>query len=305
MRNAAFERVRVLTQLRSHFTHADLVDGFQFNGERVPLTNPQRGIFKPRQMRYLLSIKTVFPRSGAAVWYDDQRDVHRQIYEGSEDIEYAFMGTDPDSADNRWLREAHENRVPIIYFLGVAPGIYQALCPVFISGWSANALRARVVFGRQDLERLSAPALQMMPEVRDERRYTLTQAKHRLHQSAFREAVIAAYGGKCAISGLPEPMLLDAAHIIPDRDEQLGHPIIPNGVPLSKLHHAAFDGHLIGIDPDLCLHVSDRLLRQHDGPMLAALQDVKGKLLRLPARSADRPDRERLELRFKQFLEAG
>ena len=35
-----------------------------------------------------------------------------------------------------------------------------------------------------------------------------------LHQASFREAVISAYGGRCALSGLPEPLLLDAAHII-------------------------------------------------------------------------------------------
>lgn len=25
---------------------------------------------------------------------------------------------------------------------------------------------------------------------------------------------------------------------------------LPNGIPLSKIHHAAFDAHLIGIEPD-------------------------------------------------------
>src|SRR3546814_7565526 len=84
----------------------------------MPLVNPQRGIFKPRQMRDLLSIRTVFPRSGARVWYDDQRQVHRQIFESDEAVDYAFMGQDPGAADNRWLREAYEHEVPAIYFLG-------------------------------------------------------------------------------------------------------------------------------------------------------------------------------------------
>ena len=53
---------------------ADLVGGFEFGGERIPLMNPQRGIFKPRQMAHLLSIKTVFPRRGARVWYDAARE---------------------------------------------------------------------------------------------------------------------------------------------------------------------------------------------------------------------------------------
>lgn len=61
-------------------------------------------IFKPQQMRFLLSIKTVFPKPGGKVWYDDQREVHRQIFDGDETIDYAFMGQDPNAADNRWLR---------------------------------------------------------------------------------------------------------------------------------------------------------------------------------------------------------
>ncbi len=107
----------------------ELKPGFVFQDERIPLVNQQRGIFKPRQMRFLLSIRTVFPKPGGKVWYDDQREVHRQIFEGDETIDYAFMGQDPDAADNRWLREAWENRIPIIYFLGIAPGRYQAMLP--------------------------------------------------------------------------------------------------------------------------------------------------------------------------------
>ena len=52
-----------------------LKPGFLFGNERIPLVNPQRGIFKPQQMRFLLSIKTVFPKPGGKVWYDDQREV--------------------------------------------------------------------------------------------------------------------------------------------------------------------------------------------------------------------------------------
>ena len=107
---------------------------------------------------------------------------------------------------------------------------------------------------------------------------------------SFREAVIAAYNGRCAISRLEEPLLLDAAHIMADKDERFGHPVIPNGLPMSKIHHAAFDAHLIGIDPDYRLHVSERLLVQKDGPMLEALKRLKGETIRLPSRRRDYPD---------------
>lgn len=295
LRLAAFDAVRALTAVRGELASEDLKAGFEFEGARIPLVNPQRGIFKPQQMRHLLSIRTVFPRPGARVWYDDQRQVHRQIYEGSEAVEYAFMGRDPEAADNRWLREAMEARVPIIYFLGVAPGLYQAQVPAYVIGWDAQALKARVAFGAGDEARLEYPATEV------ERRYALRLVKQRLHQASFREAVIAAYDGRCAVSGLPEPRLLDAAHIVADAHEQLGHAVVPNGIPLSKIHHAAFDGHLIGIDPDFRIHVADRLLKQKDGELLEVLKKLHHAKLHLPARRRDWPDQERLAIRFDQF----
>jgi putative restriction endonuclease len=298
MRIAAFDHVRRLSETHDLLTANELKPGFVFEGERIPLINPQRGIFKPQQMRFLLSIKTVFPKPGGKIWYDDQRDVHKQIFEGDESVDYAFMGQNSDAADNRWLREAFENGIPIIYFLGIAPGRYQAMLPAFISGWDATALKARVVFGVIDQDALAPP------ENPQERRYALRAVKQRLHQASFREAVISAYNGRCALSGLPEPLLLDAAHIVSDKHERLGQPVVPNGIPLSKIHPAAFDAHLIGIDPDYRLHVSERLLNQKDGPMLEALKLLNGETIHLPSRDRDRPDRDRLALRFERFKTA-
>jgi putative restriction endonuclease len=81
-------------------------------------------------------------------------------------------------------------------------------------------------------------------------------------------------------------------------------PVVPNGIPLSKIHHAAFDAHLIGIDPEYRLHVSERLLGQNDGPMLEALKRLDGGTIHLPNRTKDLPDRKRLALRFERFKAA-
>jgi putative restriction endonuclease len=296
VRTAAFSHVGRLQELHDHLGAEHLAAGFMFRGERVALINPRRGIFKPQCMRHLLSIKTVFPKVGAKVWYDDQRNVHRQIYDGDETVDYAFMGEDPDAADNRWLREAWENQVPIIYFLGISPGRYQAILPAFISGWDRMAKSVRVGFGVAGASKAAGDAL--------ERRYALRLVKQRLHQASFRDAVIFAYRGRCALSGLPEPMLLDAAHIVSDGDEKLGHPVVPNGIPLSKIHHAAFDAHLIGIDPDFRVHVAERLRAQNDGPMLEALKALHLSSLHLPGREKDKPDRDRLAQRFESFRAA-
>ena len=298
MRLQAFEHVRRLTDIHGQLTANLLSPGFDVDGARIPLVNPQRGIFKPRQMHFLLSIKTVVPKRGGKVWYDDQREAHRQIYQGDETVDYAFMGTNPEAADNQWLREAHEHRVPVIYFLGVTPGRYQALVPTFISRWDPASLKASISFGLPERDDLSTP-----PQAA-ERRYALRVVKQRLHQDSFREAVITAYSGRCALSGLREHRLLDAAHIVSDKDELLGQPVVPNGLPLSKIHHAAFDAHLIGIDPDYRVHVSERLFEQHDGPMLEALKQLQDGGLNLPSRVGDRPDRERLERRFERFKAA-
>jgi putative restriction endonuclease len=181
-----------------------LSGGFELGGERIPLINPQRGIFKPRQMEHLLSIKTVFPRRGARVWYDDQREAHRQIYAGDDLVEYAFMGTDPNSPDNRWLRDAMERQIPVICFLGTSPGRYQPIIPTFIVGWYPEHLRVQLAFGA-----LVGASARAVPPDAPERRYALREVKARLHQASFRDAVLAAYGGRCAISHLREVRLLE------------------------------------------------------------------------------------------------
>ena len=303
MRNAAFSRVRQLSETHAHLTRKELSPGFQFEGQRIPLDNPQRGIFKPRQMSHLLSIKTVIPRRGGKYWYDDQRQVHQQVYTGKEAVDYAFMGTDPAAADNRWLRDAADHQIPIIYFLGVAPSRYIAMLPVFIDDWDAASLKAKVVFG-QSAPQSIGQSVRQYPSTAIDKQYAIREVRQRLHQASFRQIVLSAYNERCALSGLLEPQLLDAAHIIPDSNSQLGQPEVSNGLPLSKIHHAAFDSHLIGIDPDYRLHVSERLREKEDGPLLEALKSHDCQVIRLPARRQDYPDADRLAQRFEWFRNA-
>lgn len=313
-RLAAFDHVRQLGDLHGTISAEQLVAGFQFQSERLPLINPQRGIFKPKSMQSLLSIRTVFPVPGRRVWYDDQREAHARILQADNEVSYDFMGTDPEAADNRWLLDAMQNEVPVIYFLGVAPRQYQAIVPTFVVGWDPASLKARIAFGlddntwrrsektphRAEAAEVAIPYDAGVPSIR-ERRYALRSVKQRLHQASFRAAVITAYQGRCALSGLPEPLLLDAAHIVQDQHEAFGQPVVTNGIPLSKVHHAAFDAHLIGIDPDYRIHVSDRLLNQNDGSLLQSLKQLDGGTIFRPRREQDYPSRDRLDIRFAAF----
>jgi hypothetical protein len=179
LRQAAFSHAKRLAALRADVLDtADLAGGFEFGGERIPLINPQRGIFKPRQMAHLLSIKTVFPRRGARVWYDDQREAHRQIYAGDDVVDYAFMGTDPNSADNRWPLDAMQQQIPVIYFFGTSPGRYQPIIPTFIVGWHPERLQVQLTFV-MIVEASAQVALLAAPE----RRYALREIKARFAPS--------------------------------------------------------------------------------------------------------------------------
>ena len=52
-----------------------------------------------------------------------------------------------------------------------------------------------------------------------------------------------------------------------DRDPE-GEPKVSNGLALCKLHHAAFDCHIIGVNPDYRVEVRVDVLEEIDGPML-------------------------------------
>ncbi len=113
-----------------------------------------------------------------------------------------------------------------------------------------------------------------------------------------------AYASACAVCRLRHTELLDAAHIIGDA-EQGGDPIVPNGMALCKIHHAAYERNFMGITPQYRVQINARLLDEVDGPMLKhGLQDMHGASITVPRGAAVRPDPERLLTRYDQFLAA-
>lgn len=98
--------------------------------------------------------------------------------------------------------------------------------------------------------------------------------------------------------------MLDAAHIVPDGDEEFGQPDVRNGILMSRLYHGAYDADLLGVDPDGRVHVSGRLLAMQDGPTLEAIKTLHGRTLRPPKDVRLTPDRDRLARRFEAFTRA-
>jgi putative restriction endonuclease len=100
---------------------------------------------------------------------------------------------------------------------------------------------------------------------------------------------------------------VDVARIFIDADERLEQPVISRRLPLTKIHHVAFDLRRPPDRrrPDYRIHVSDRLLEIHEGPFLElGLKGIAGTLIDRPRRREDRPDRDRLAIRFEQFKKA-
>ncbi len=294
IRAAAFAAVKSLTvNYGGAIPWTAINRGFVIDRQRVHLASRPRGIFKPRQLTNgVLSIKTTIPRTGRLRTYDD-------IASDDGYFDYKFQGTNPKSPDNQGLREAWEQKLPLIYFHGIAPSLYQAIYPVFVTAWLPEKLSIHLVPGLAGQE-VSGP-----PRSEDQRRYAVIQSKIRLHQSVFRELVLDAYDGTCAVSGIAERRLVQAAHVLPDRDVR-GQPVISNGIAMSVLHHAAYDRNLLGIDPDGVIHIKPALLAVQGGRVFReAFQKLDQQRIRLPADQMALPNWEFIEERFREFKRAG
>jgi putative restriction endonuclease len=267
------------------------INRFEFQGRAVPLV-VQTGIWKPATLEAALSIRTTYtPPSQLPPYADDIGD------DGL--LRYKWRGTDAEHSDNRALRVAMQRGAPLVYFVGVDRGVYVPRYPVWLIGedQQRREFTVAVDVGQRlvDLYALAAP----------QREYVRRLTNLRLHQPIFRARVLRAYGESCAMCRLRHADLLDAAHILPDTHPR-GEPVVPNGLALCKIHHAAYDRNILGVRPDLQVDVQPRVLAEIDGPMLRhGLQEMAGVRLLVPRRVDAQPDPERLGERYREFRAIG
>jgi putative restriction endonuclease len=269
-------------------TREQLANDFHVAGQRFPLVDRGRGIRQPAGWRAALSIMTAHGRP-----YADE--------EGSDGLHrYNLRRDQGGRAENDGLRAALRDQLPLIWFVGVAPGVFNAIFPVWLTAEEPE--HDQFVIALTEGQRSVRPN---SPVEEAFRRYLIAETKRRLHQPMFASRVMLAYETRCAVCALGHRELLDAAHIIPDGDPR-GLPVVPNGLALCKIHHAAYDQNILGIRPDYVIEIHHRLLDELDGPMLLhGLQEHHAKpLMQLPHRRADQPDRSRLEERYAQFRAA-
>jgi putative restriction endonuclease len=265
---------------------------FPFENESLPMRQTRgRGIHKPQGLDAALTITTSFTSPGGDRPYEDEIGV-----DGYQ--RYRYERTDPNLSTNRGLRAAMDHQLPLAYFIGVAPTRYLPVYPVYVIGDDPSELTFVLGFNSTEVGR----DLTHLTPI--ERAYAYRATRQRLHQPRFRELVMQAYGSTCAVCRLRHSELLDAAHIVEDA-HSFGDPVIVNGIALCKIHHAAYDRLLLGIDPSRIVHINDKLLAEVDGPMLLhGLQEMNGVSLHVPRSPAARPDPDRLEIKYKRFTEA-
>lgn len=269
----------------------DLLTGYSFRGDSIPLLDRYKGIHNPKVLDETLSVVSTLK----------SKYVDAETPDGMILYDYQSTG---DDYGNKKLRKAFENQTPIIYLREIEKGKYLPFINVYVIGDDTSLKKFILDFrnaGESDLISFGVPAVRPSTEI--EKKYALIQTKRRVHQPAFRAAVISAYAEKCAICDLQHASLLDAAHILPDSHE-LGKPVVPNGLSLCKIHHAAYDKKILGISPEYMVKISNPILKEIDGPMLKhGIQEMDGRKISIPKAEKDRPNPEYLAIKFKEFLE--
>ncbi len=84
--------------------------------------------------------------------------------------------------------------------------------------------------------------------------------RQRIGQQFFRDAVMSAYNNTCCISGVSDPRLLQACHIVGWAENEHERTNPKNGLCMNAFFHNAYDKHLIGITPDMVVVVSEHLV---------------------------------------------
>ena len=127
-------------------------------------------------------------------------------------------------------------------------------------------------------------------ELIEKRERVKREVKVRLGQQRFNFYVFQRYGSRCAVCDMSIPQVLDAAHLVPDRNQGSYDP--RNGLVLCAVHHRAFDAGLFAIEPKT-LELRYRELE----PDADALRIDRASLHHLPKQ----PHEDALRWRWKRW----
>jgi predicted restriction endonuclease len=157
----------------------------------------------------------------------------------------------------------------------------------FHADWEKLAVECEML--RRNLDNSALPEDEedelLVPEdYSGETRKIITE--QRIKQHFFRRAVLSSYRGRCCMSGLSEPRLLVASHIVPWSKDKANRLNPSNGLCLSAIHDKAFDKGLITLTDDFKIVVSEELKRRKEAFVIEVLLPLNGRTIEPPERFA-------------------
>ena len=225
------------------------------------LATRAKGIYKPRWTKYALSV-----RQSIEGIQPDRDPVERP--DGTWSYEYFQENLDPSQRDseytNRGLLRCMEDGVPVGVFRQVSsrPARYRVLGVAAVVDWSEGYFRLEgfspygVAHGPSagtDIGELikrhessNWDNFDHYEDLGDEREHEVASIVRRRGQPAFRQALLDAYEGRCAMSGSDAMHVLEACHIRPYRGPQTN--TLSNGLLLRSDLHTLFDLGLLAVD---------------------------------------------------------
>jgi hypothetical protein len=129
----------------------------------------------------------------------------------------------------------------------------------------------------------------------DAREFEMRAIAMRRGQPRFRERLINAYEGKCAVTDCSVHQVLEAAHIKPFCENQNTTYVVSNGILLRSDIHTLFDQYLMGINPD------DFTLTFAEPAMRGKYKKLNGKQIKRPDDDRLKPSRDLLRERWLEF----
>jgi putative restriction endonuclease len=266
----------------------------QRQGQEVPwpeplpdgtfLANRAKGIHKPQDLAYALSVRQTL--SGP---YADREPELRP--DGTWAYLYFQEGHRPEDRDrlftNRGLMACMADEVPIGVMRQTRPKPgprYQVLGLALVREWRdgyflLDGFSPEGTVG--DTTHYGRGGSTFDPACEDARERVRADIVRRQGQGRFRAGLLAAYGGRCAITAFDVAEVLEAVHIVPYKGEATN--TSENGLLLRADLHTLFDLGLIAVDPaGMTVLVSSSLAGSSYG-------DLAGRLLAVPKDPSHRP----------------
>ena len=171
----------------------------------------------------------------------------------------------------------------------------------FYNNWDTALIESERLLAEKkhtNIERLNKIDIHDLPKEGKEKERLV---KTRVNQSIFRAIVLATYDNSCCITGINNPDLLIASHIVPWSKDEKNRLNPMNGLCLNALHDRAFDKGLITIaSKDFTIKISSQLKKKGSIENIKYnFLDFEGKQIHLPDKFI--PSKEQLKIHNDYF----